>query len=119
IRVLDGLEAGEEIVISAQFLLDSESRLQEAIQKMLASRNGRTAEPVDHSMMDHGAMAPTPEAEPVDHSTMDHSTMDHGAMSAPAADSTVDHSMMDHGAMPAPAADSTVDHSMMDHKHRP
>jgi len=35
IRVLDGLEGGEEIVISAQFMLDSESRLQEAIRKML------------------------------------------------------------------------------------
>ncbi len=38
IRVLEGLSEGEEVVISAQFLLDSESRLQEAIQKMLAVR---------------------------------------------------------------------------------
>ena len=34
-QVLDGLREGEEIVISAQFMLDSESRLREAIQKML------------------------------------------------------------------------------------
>ncbi len=34
-QVLEGLEEGEEIVLSAQFMLDSESRLQEAIQKML------------------------------------------------------------------------------------
>jgi len=34
-QVLDGLKEGEEIVLSAQFMLDSESRLQEAIQKML------------------------------------------------------------------------------------
>jgi len=34
-QVLQGLEENEEIVISAQFMLDSESRLREAIQKML------------------------------------------------------------------------------------
>jgi Cu(I)/Ag(I) efflux system membrane fusion protein/cobalt-zinc-cadmium efflux system membrane fusion protein len=34
-QVLDGLQEGEEIVLSAQFMLDSESRLREAIQKML------------------------------------------------------------------------------------
>ncbi len=38
IRILSGLLEGEEVVISAQFLLDSESRLQEAIQKMLAEK---------------------------------------------------------------------------------
>jgi Cu(I)/Ag(I) efflux system membrane fusion protein/cobalt-zinc-cadmium efflux system membrane fusion protein len=37
-QVLSGLEEGEEIVLSAQFMLDSESRLQEAIQKMLELR---------------------------------------------------------------------------------
>ena len=35
LQILKGLREGEEIVISAQFLLDSESRLREAIQKML------------------------------------------------------------------------------------
>lgn len=34
-QVLDGLKEGETIVVSAQFMLDSESRLREAIQKML------------------------------------------------------------------------------------
>jgi Cu(I)/Ag(I) efflux system membrane fusion protein/cobalt-zinc-cadmium efflux system membrane fusion protein len=34
-QVLGGLKENEEIVLSAQFMLDSESRLQEAIQKML------------------------------------------------------------------------------------
>jgi len=38
VRVISGLRNGEEIVTSAQFLLDSESRLQEAIQKMLQER---------------------------------------------------------------------------------
>ncbi len=38
-EVLDGLEDGAEVVTSAQFLLDSESTLREAIQKMLADRD--------------------------------------------------------------------------------
>ncbi len=38
-QVLDGLSEGEEIVVSAQFMLDSESRLREAIQKMLEIRS--------------------------------------------------------------------------------
>jgi len=37
-QVLDGLKEGEEIVLSGQFLLDSESNLREAIQKMLELR---------------------------------------------------------------------------------
>jgi Cu(I)/Ag(I) efflux system membrane fusion protein/cobalt-zinc-cadmium efflux system membrane fusion protein len=37
-QVLDGLKEGDEIVLSAQFMLDSESRLREAIQKMLELR---------------------------------------------------------------------------------
>ncbi|MEM8997187.1 MAG: efflux RND transporter periplasmic adaptor subunit, partial [Acidobacteriota bacterium] len=42
-QILDGVDAGDEVVTSAQFLLDSESTLREAIQKMLAER--RTAGP--------------------------------------------------------------------------
>jgi RND family efflux transporter MFP subunit len=37
-QVLEGLSEGEEIVLSAQFMLDSESRLRETIQKMLELR---------------------------------------------------------------------------------
>jgi Cu(I)/Ag(I) efflux system membrane fusion protein/cobalt-zinc-cadmium efflux system membrane fusion protein len=37
-QVLEGLKEGEEIVLSGQFMLDSESRLREAIQKMLELR---------------------------------------------------------------------------------
>jgi len=37
-QVLKGLKEGDEIVVSAQFMLDSESRLREAIQKMLEIR---------------------------------------------------------------------------------
>ncbi len=42
-QVLEGLKEGENIVVSGQFMLDSESRLREAIQKMLevqASQEG-------------------------------------------------------------------------------
>jgi RND family efflux transporter MFP subunit len=42
VRVISGLFENEKIVTSAQFMLDSESRLQEAIQKMLADRQNRT-----------------------------------------------------------------------------
>ncbi|GAB4335293.1 MAG: hypothetical protein Kow0099_07640 [Candidatus Abyssubacteria bacterium] len=38
-QVLEGLEGGEEIVTSSQFLIDSESNLREAIQKMLLAKN--------------------------------------------------------------------------------
>ena len=38
-EVKDGLSEGEEIVLSGQFMLDSESRLKEAIAKMLEPKN--------------------------------------------------------------------------------
>ena len=38
INIIAGLEEGQRIVTSAQFLLDSESRLREAIQKMLEAK---------------------------------------------------------------------------------
>ncbi|MEE9190517.1 MAG: efflux RND transporter periplasmic adaptor subunit, partial [Candidatus Neomarinimicrobiota bacterium] len=39
-EIIDGINAGEEVVTSAQFLLDSESKLQESIAKMLSVRKG-------------------------------------------------------------------------------
>jgi hypothetical protein len=42
VNVLDGLLEEERIVKSAQFMLDSESRLQEAIEKMLNDRMGKS-----------------------------------------------------------------------------
>jgi len=38
VAVLSGLEGGERVVTSAQFLIDSESNLREALQKLLAGR---------------------------------------------------------------------------------
>jgi hypothetical protein len=37
-EIKSGLEEGETVVVSGQFLLDSESQLQEAMQKLLAAR---------------------------------------------------------------------------------
>ena len=37
-EIISGLKAGETVVVSGQFLLDSESQLQEALQKLLAAR---------------------------------------------------------------------------------
>lgn len=42
-EVLSGLAAGERVVTSGQFMLDSESELREAIQKMLKSAEGTPA----------------------------------------------------------------------------
>lgn len=39
VQVLSGLAQGENIVVSGQFLLDSESKLKEAIQKMISSKS--------------------------------------------------------------------------------
>lgn len=44
-EVLEGLEAGERIVTSAQFLIDSEANLREAIQKMIAQRQQELESP--------------------------------------------------------------------------
>lgn len=43
-QVLEGLKEGDNIVTSAQFMFDSESRLREAIQKMLEVRSGQSTE---------------------------------------------------------------------------
>ncbi|GAB4249532.1 MAG: hypothetical protein Kow00109_25580 [Acidobacteriota bacterium] len=46
-EVLEGLHEGDRVVVSSQFLIDSESNLREAIQKMLAARQqqGEAAPP--------------------------------------------------------------------------
>ncbi len=46
VQVISGLLEGEKIVTSAQFMLDSESRLQEAIQKMLEEKQ-QQAKPME------------------------------------------------------------------------
>lgn len=55
-QVLEGLEAGERVVTSGQFMLDSESQLREAIQKMLRDDTASTRTT---------AAAPTTAAQPM------------------------------------------------------
>ena len=38
-QILEGIDAGEQVVVSAQFLIDSESKLREAAAKMLEAQN--------------------------------------------------------------------------------
>jgi Cu(I)/Ag(I) efflux system membrane fusion protein/cobalt-zinc-cadmium efflux system membrane fusion protein len=44
VQVLDGIAPGETVVSSGQFLLDSESKLKEAVQKMLDAKRVRSIE---------------------------------------------------------------------------
>lgn len=53
VAILSGVNAGEEVVTSAQFLVDSESKLREATAKMLEALSGgesASAEALDHDM---------------------------------------------------------------------
>ena len=43
IQILSGLSEGDEVVVSAQFMLDSESRLREALDKMTGQKKEATA----------------------------------------------------------------------------
>jgi len=54
IAVLDGLKEGEEVVTSAQFLIDSESKLREATAKMMEPSTPQQPEP-SRLIMEQGA----------------------------------------------------------------
>ena len=62
VQVLSGLAPNEQVVTSGQFLLDSESRLKEAIQKHLSGNLASKAAPPDAHAA-HAAM-PTPATSP-------------------------------------------------------
>lgn len=89
VEIISGLDEGERIVTSAQFLLDSESSKTSDFKRMNHHRE-ENAESRSNMTMDHSAMD-------MDHSAMD---MDHSAMD------------MDHGAM-------NMDHGAMNMKHKP
>lgn len=74
IEVLEGLKPGEEIVTSAQFLFDSESRLQEAIQKMLRQKQDTADMQMNMENTDAPAGTMDHNMDPAD--TTDHSAMD-------------------------------------------
>lgn len=50
IEVRSGLAEGDRVVTSSQFLIDSESKLQEAIQKMLSAKSGEDMDHTGHPM---------------------------------------------------------------------
>jgi Cu(I)/Ag(I) efflux system membrane fusion protein len=76
-EIVDGLNEGERIVVSGQFLIDSEASVDASLLRMADDANG--VEAMDHGQMDHSDM---------DHSDMDHGDMNHGSM---------DHDAMEHG----------------------
>jgi Cu(I)/Ag(I) efflux system membrane fusion protein len=53
VEVLEGLEEGDRVITSAQFLIDSEASLQEAIQKMIAQRQQAATAPAGKGENDH------------------------------------------------------------------
>ena len=85
VAIRSGLEAGEEIVVSGQFLIDSESNIEAALARMDAEDDDMQHDhsEMDHSQMDHGE---------VDHETVDHGEMDDGEVDA----ESMDHSQMEH-----------------------
>ena len=67
VEILSGLKEAEAVVVSAQFMLDSESRLREALDKMLTpKKEGR----VDHNGHDGGEKA-TPRGGAADPKALD------------------------------------------------
>jgi Cu(I)/Ag(I) efflux system membrane fusion protein/cobalt-zinc-cadmium efflux system membrane fusion protein len=102
VQVTAGLEENERVVVSAQFLIDSESRLQEAIAKMRSPSSG------DMVMMDGDDMS---------HDEMDMSSMERSSMEMESAEmesmemtpsGNHDH---DHDQGAAPEDSTTHDHA--------
>lgn len=71
VSVIDGIKAGEKVVTSAQFLVDSESKLREATAKMLESMSSSDSKESDGSM-DHSSMS---DQQSMKHDGMGHDTM--------------------------------------------
>jgi membrane fusion protein, copper/silver efflux system len=64
VQILEGLEAGEEVVVSGQFLLDAESRLQEALRKFIAQRPSGAAAHGSGGTAPHGTVGAAGGAAP-------------------------------------------------------
>jgi Cu(I)/Ag(I) efflux system membrane fusion protein/cobalt-zinc-cadmium efflux system membrane fusion protein len=60
LEVRTGLEEGEDIVVSSQFLIDSESNLQEAVRKLLAARTEQATDREMDIHMGHPMPADSP-----------------------------------------------------------
>jgi Cu(I)/Ag(I) efflux system membrane fusion protein/cobalt-zinc-cadmium efflux system membrane fusion protein len=70
-EVLAGLKGGEDVVVSAQFMLDSESRFREAVQMMMPGKEAEGkkegAPQAMPGMKTEGAPAPAPAPMPPGH----------------------------------------------------
>ena len=73
LQVTEGLEAGERVVVSAQFLIDSESNVDAALARMEGGHEGMDHSHHDMSEMDHSGH----DMSEMDHSGHDMSEMDH------------------------------------------
>ena len=73
-EILGGIEPGETVVTSAQFLIDSESSKTSDFQRMSASGSNAMDSQMDHSghVMDPEKAEPKSEPEAMDHSSMNH-----------------------------------------------
>lgn len=75
VAVLDGVDAGDEVVTSAQFLVDSESKLREATAKMMDALKGdsdgakdmNSSKAVDHNSMEEADSSEMPMTDPSEH----------------------------------------------------
>jgi Cu(I)/Ag(I) efflux system membrane fusion protein len=64
VAIRKGISAGELVVVSGQFLIDSESNIESALARMQSTDDDSVKEAMDHKPMDH---------EPPDHEPTDHS----------------------------------------------
>ncbi|GAA6184546.1 efflux RND transporter periplasmic adaptor subunit [Aliiglaciecola sp. NS0011-25] len=133
-QILDGLEQGDTIVTSAQFLLDSESSINSDFSRMTALSNKQDShdmsgmvkqdshanhEGMDHSNMNHGNMdshdmsdkdkqdSQDKQDSHANHEGMDHSNMNHDNMDS--------HDMSDMDKQDSHANHEGMDHSNMNH----
>ena len=75
VQIVSGLNAGDMVVTSAQFLIDSEASLSGSFARM--EGEAVEGEAIDHSQH---SMPENPQPEETDHSQMDHSQMRDGQM---------------------------------------
>jgi Cu(I)/Ag(I) efflux system membrane fusion protein len=68
VAIRRGLAEGERVVVSGQFLIDSEASVSKALKRIAPEAPDPEPSTTEHSGMDHSDM---------DHSGMDHSGMDH------------------------------------------
>jgi Cu(I)/Ag(I) efflux system membrane fusion protein len=106
VMVLKGVEAGEVVVTSAQFLIDSESKLREATAKMLISINANPVQINDSAVMNHEEMEFIQPVDKLDSQRMD---MNNEPLKAE------EHSMINHH-MNTDNASSPSKLSSMNHK---